>query len=99
MHVFVCGRLLGVGPPLGGAREPVCRTGLLPQMAQRGAHLQGETWGYRNPYHGPPDNKRERLRVRGLGHVPSVCVCVCVCVCAVGGDAKCASCMVVSGLC
>ncbi|TNN50475.1 hypothetical protein EYF80_039285 [Liparis tanakae] len=24
MGVFVCGRLLGVGPPVGGAREPAC---------------------------------------------------------------------------
>lgn len=53
------------------------------QMAQWGAHLRGQTWGYCNPYHGRPDNRRqrERLKRRGAGHMPSVSVCASVCVC------------------
>ena len=34
------------------------------QMAQWEAHLWGQTWRYCNPYHEPPDNKRQRERLR-----------------------------------
>lgn len=68
------------------------------QMAQQGAHLRGQTWGYCNPYHGPPDSKRQREKTkseRPWSHAK----CVWCWKQRKWKQSKCASCMVVSGLC